>query len=239
MRSKTSAAFFAATLVIPLLGSFAALAKSTETPALSLPRTPHYVFQRVGENFGLSSLTPSCILQDQDGFIWIGTPDGLLRFDGNRIVRFGLEQGLPSTNVNQLVLAPTGRLWIVTSRGIAYMEGGVLRQLPLAKVYNSFRNASALALDSWGKVYLATEGGLLRVDPDRPNDSRLWSVSDGFPGSEAEAVSITSDGRVWFASDHRVGWLDSQDHVHIFPPQSGLPRERVISILQDFEKVLW
>lgn len=239
MRSKTSAAFFSVTQVILLLGSLAAQAKPTETTALSLPRRPHYVFQRVGENFGLSSLTPSCILQDQDGFIWIGTPDGLLRFDGNRIVRFGLEQGLPSTNVNQLVLAPTGRLWIVTSRGIAYMEGGVLHQLPLAKVYNSFRNASALALDSWGKVYLATEGGLLRVDPDRPNDLRLWSVPDGFPSMEAEAVNITSEGRVWFASDHRVGWLDSQDHIHLFPPQSGLPRERVISILQDFEKVLW
>jgi diguanylate cyclase (GGDEF)-like protein len=239
MRSKTSAALFVVTLVILVLGSLAAQAKPTETPVLSLPHRPHYVFQRVGENFGLSSLTPSCILQDQDGFIWIGTPDGLLRFDGNHILRFGLEQGLPSTHVNQLVLAPTGRIWIVTSRGIAYVEGGVLHQLPLAKVYNSFRNASTLALDSWGKVYLATEGGLLRVDPDRPNDFRLWSLSEGLPSLEAESVSITAEGRVWFASGHSVGWLDSQDHVHMFPAQSGLPHERVISILQDFEKILW
>jgi len=239
MRRRTSAAFFTVTLVILLLGSLAAQAKPTETPAVSLPSRPHYVFQRVGENFGLSSLTPSCILQDQDGFIWIGTPDGLLRFDGNHIVRFGLEEGLPSTHIDQLVLAPTGRIWIVTSRGIAYMEAGVLHQLPLAKIYNPFRNPSSLALDSWGKVYLATEGGLLRVDPDRPNDFRIWSVSDGFPSLEAESVSITSEGRIWFASGHRVGWLDSQDHAHIFPAQSGLPHERVISILQDFEKILW
>ena len=150
MRSKTSAGFFIVTLVILVLGSLAAQAKPTETPVLSLPRRPHYVFQRVGENFGLGSLTPSCILQDQDGFMWIGTPDGLLRFDGNHILRFGLEQGLPSTNVGQLVLAPTGRIWIVTSRGIAYIEGGALHQLPLAKVYNSFRRPSALALGPLG-----------------------------------------------------------------------------------------
>src|SRR4029077_9171435 len=174
MRSKTSAAFFIVTLVILVLGSLAAEAKLTETPALSLPRRPHYVFQRVGEDFGLSSLTPSCILQDQDGFIWIGTPDGLLRFDGNRILRFGLEQGLPSSTVHQLVLAPNGRIWIVTSRGISYMAGGVIRELPLAKVYKSFRNASELALAPWVKVYLATEAGLLRVDPERPNDFHLW-----------------------------------------------------------------
>ena len=239
MRSKTSAAFFLATLVILALGSLASQAKPTDTPVLSLPHRPRYVFQSVGENFGLSSLTPACILQDQDGFIWIGTPDGLLRFDGNHVLRFGLEQGLPSTNVDQLVLAPSGRIWIVTSRGVSYMEGGVLHQLPLSKVYNSFHHPSVLALDSWGKVYLATEGGLLRVDPERPNDTRLWSIPEGLPSLETESVSITSEGRVWFASGHHVGWLDSQDHVHMFPAQSGLPHEQVISILQDFEKILW
>src|SRR5580700_261965 len=171
MRGKTFAAFFLMILAVLVLGSLAAEAKPTETPVLSLPLRPHYVFQRVGENIGLGSLTPSCILQDQDGFIWIGTPDGLLRFDGNHVLRFGIEQGLPSTNVNQIVLAPTGRIWVVTSRGVSYMEAGKLHQLPLAKVYNFFRQPSALALDHWGKVYLATEGGLLRVDPDRPNDS--------------------------------------------------------------------
>ncbi len=59
------------------------------------------------------------------------------------------------------------------------------------------------------------------------------------PSIEAESVNITSEGRVWFASGHRVGWLDSQDHVHMFPAQSGLLHEPVISILQDFEKILW
>ncbi|MGC2104936.1 MAG: diguanylate cyclase [Candidatus Acidiferrum sp.] len=239
MRSKSSAARILASFFLALLGSLAAQGKFTETTLLSLPPKPHYIFQSVGENFGLNSLTPSCILQDQDGFIWIGTPDGLLRFDGTRVVRFGLEQGLPSTNVGQLVLAASGRIWIVTSRGIAYMEGGTLHKLHLASVYNSFRKPSVLALDTWGKVYLATEAGLLRVDPDRQNDLRLWSLADGIPSLEVETVSITPEGRVWFASDHRVGWLDSQDHVHMFPEQSGLPHEQIISILQDFEKILW
>ncbi|HMD38493.1 MAG TPA: diguanylate cyclase [Candidatus Acidoferrum sp.] len=236
MRGKPSAILFLALL---LLGSAAAKATPAETTPLSLPHRPHYVFQRIGENFGLGSLTPSCILQDQDGFIWIGSPDGLLRFDGTRVLRFGIEQGLPSTNVNQLVLAPNGRMWIATSRGIAYMEGGALHKLPLASVFNSFRRNSVLALDSWGKVYLATEGGLLRVDPERPNDFRIWALAEGLPSLDVEAVNITSEGRVWFASDHRVGWLDAQDHVHLFPAQSGLPHEPVVSILQDIDKILW
>lgn len=236
MRSTLSAALFSATI---LLSFAAAPARPAGTSPLPLPRRPHYVFQSIGENLGLGSLTPSCLLQDQDGFIWIGTENGLLRFDGNRVVQYGIEQGLPGTNVNQLVLAPSGRVWVVTSRGIAYVEGRVLHRLPLAKSFHSFRRSVSLALDPWGKVYLATELGLLRVDPERPNDTRLWTLADGLPSLEIEAVSVTTGGRVWFAAGHRVGWLDSQDHVHMFPPTSGLPHEEVVSILQDLEKILW
>jgi hypothetical protein len=59
MRSEISAASFLMILAVLVLGSFAAEAKPAETPALSLPRRPHYVFQRIGENIGLGSLTPS------------------------------------------------------------------------------------------------------------------------------------------------------------------------------------
>lgn len=226
-------------LVAAILGLLASFASSAETPVLSLPRHPHYAFQRIGENFGLSSITPSCLLQDQEGFMWIGTGDGLLRFDGNRILRFGLKEGLPSTNVGQLVLAPTGRMWIVTAGGIAYMEGGSLHRLNLPKNIGSFRHPSSLALDPWGKVYLATEIGIFRINPDRLNDIRLWTLSEGLPSLDVEAVNITPDGRLWFAAGHRVGWLDSLDRVHVFPPQAGLPHELVVSMLEDFEKTLW
>lgn len=236
MRRSSLVPFF---LCAAILGILASSASSAETLVLSLPRHPHYAFQRIGENFGLSSITPSCILQDQEGFMWIGTGDGLLRFDGNRILRVGLKEGLPSTNVGQLVLAPTGRMWIVTSAGIAYMEGGSLHRLNLPKNIGSFRHPSTLALDPWGKVYLATDIGLFRVDPDRLNDTRLWTLAEGMPSLDLEAVNISSEGRVWFAAGHRVGWLDSQDHVHLFPAQAGLPHEPIISILQDFEKIVW
>jgi diguanylate cyclase (GGDEF)-like protein len=226
-------------LVASLIGSLAPQARAADSYPLALPSRPHYVFQRVGENLGLGSLTPSCLLQDGQGFIWIGTPNGLLRYDGSHILRFGIEQGLPGTGVDQLALSPDGRLWMVTSRGIAYMEGGVIHPLALPAPYDSSRPTPVLALDSAGLAYLTSEHGLLRVDPGRPGQPRVWSVSDGLPAPEVETVSVASDGRVWFASAHRVGWLDSNDRVHMFPIGSGLAHEPVLSILQDFEKTLW
>ena len=236
MRSKLSAILL---LFVFLFAAPILTAHATSTPILSLPSHPHYAFQRIGDNLDLGSLTPCCLLQDQQGFIWIGTADGLLRFDGDHIVRFGTKQGLPSTNVNQLVLSPSGRLWVVTSHGVAYIENNTLRSLPLPKAINSFRRPSSLALDFRGKLYLATEIGLLRIDPEHLNDSHLWGLADGLPGLEMEAVSITPEGRVWFATGQQVGWLDTEDHVHLFPQQAGLPREPVISILEDLDKILW
>jgi diguanylate cyclase (GGDEF)-like protein len=236
MRRSSAAVFI---LAASLYGSLASTARAADSHPLVLPERPRYVFQRVGENLGLSSLTPSCILQDQEGFIWIGTPNGLLRYDGSRIVRFGIEQGLPGTGVNQLALAPNGRLWMVTSRGVAYMEGGMIHSLNVPAPYNSVRPTPVLALDSAGMVYLASEHGLLRVDPANPSEPHVWSVSEGLPTPEVETVSVAQDGRVWFASAHRVGWLDSQERVHMFPAQSGLAHEPVLSILQDIERILW
>jgi len=91
-------------VAFPLFGG--AQTQSDIASELSLPERPHYVFQRVGEQLGLGSVTPSSILQDQLGFIWIGTRDGLLRYDGARVVRFGSDQGLPSTDVEQIEQAP-------------------------------------------------------------------------------------------------------------------------------------
>lgn len=236
MRSKPSATL---SCVLLLLVAFAPAARPADTRPLSLPSHPHYAFQRIGDNLGLGSLTPCCILQDSDGFIWLGTADGLLRFDGNRILRLGTKEGLPSGNVNQLLLAPTGRLWVVTSRGVAYLENGVVHSLQLPKTVNSFRRPASLALDFRGKVYLATEIGLLRIDPERLNDSRLWTLADGVPGGEIDSVNMTPEGRLWFSAGLQAGWLDTEDHVHMLPPQSGLPREAAISILEDADKILW
>ena len=49
---------------------------------LAIPDRAHYVFQKVGEDVGMSTITPQSMMQDRRGFIWIATQSGLLRYDG-------------------------------------------------------------------------------------------------------------------------------------------------------------
>ena len=222
-------------LAAPLSGG----AQSKDASQLSLPDRPHYVFQRVGEELGLGSVTPSSILQDQQGFIWIGTRDGLLRYDGARVIRFGLDQGLPGTDVQQIEQAPNGRIWILTREGLAYFEKNAVHSFKLSESSSEFDGPQLLALDRDGIPYVGTQGGLLRLDPAKGKVSRVWDKSDGMPAAEVEAVTVGPSGRIWVAADHRVGWIDSQDHVQFFPASSGLPREKIVTILRDSQKVLW
>src|SRR6476646_2002908 len=54
------------------------------------------------------------LAQTADGYLWLGTPSGLFRFDGIRFELFSAGDGnlLPSTNVSTLFAPPTGGLWI-------------------------------------------------------------------------------------------------------------------------------
>src|SRR5271154_7203871 len=237
MRIPSPALSLMLLVAFPLFGG--AQTQSDNASELSLPERPHYVFQRVGEQLGLGSVTPSSILQDQLGFIWIGTRDGLLRYDGARVVRFGLDQGLPSTDVEQIEQAPGGRVWIVTRTGLAFYEGNALHAFKLPEAYSDLNGAQLLAVDREGVPYLATLNGLLRLDPVKGKIAKVWDKADGLPAAEVEAVAAGPDGHVWFGSDHRVGWLDADGHPQFFPAQSGLPREKIVTILRDGQRVLW
>jgi ligand-binding sensor domain-containing protein/signal transduction histidine kinase len=75
---------------------------------------------------GLSSGQVRSILQDSFGFIWIGTPDGLNRFDGKQfdIYRHKAEDSNSITNniVNALALDARGRVWVATNKGLCFFD---------------------------------------------------------------------------------------------------------------------
>ena len=72
---------------------------------------------------GLSSNTVLSIIQDHDGFLWIGTTNGLNRFDGCTFKVYKRSDGLSDNQINALEADNAGRLWIGTSRGLCLMGG--------------------------------------------------------------------------------------------------------------------
>lgn len=77
---------------------------------------------------GLFIGVPILITQTTDGYLWIGTPNGLMRFDGMRFVPWNPPEGqaLPRSDILALLGARDGSLWIGTGRGLARWKNGEL-----------------------------------------------------------------------------------------------------------------
>src|SRR6185503_15373807 len=88
-----------------------------------IPAPHEYTIARWQIEDGLPQITVKEILQTRDGFLWLGTYNGLARFDGVRFTVFGLNntRELVSDDVNAFYEDKGGRLWIATS------EAGVVR----------------------------------------------------------------------------------------------------------------
>ena len=124
-------------------------------------------FQHLAVEQGLPNAAVTAVTQDSLGFIWVGTLDGLARFDGVETVelrRSSSEATIPSNVVQALAPAADGDVWIGTAGGLARYDAraGTVRRmggLPASDV-------RSLAHAGDGEVWVGTEAGLVRVSRD-------------------------------------------------------------------------
>src|SRR5262245_55317154 len=99
-------------------------------PALSISQYAHTAWR---SRDGFTEGVIQTIAQTPDGYLWLGTTLGLLRFDGVRVTPWHPVSGqLPSTHISRLLSARDGTLWIGTARGLASLKDGTLIQYPAA-----------------------------------------------------------------------------------------------------------
>src|ERR1051325_10233154 len=94
-------------------------------PALDISQYAHHAW-RNSEGFAKGPI--NSIAQTPDGYLWLGTDFGLLRFDGVRPVPWQppADQTLPSNKITKLLVARDGTLWVGTLNGLASWKGGKL-----------------------------------------------------------------------------------------------------------------
>lgn len=144
--------------------------------------------------------------QGKDGYLWLGTGNGLYRFDGVRFERFQPPQGedFRSNDITALAMLPDGTLWI----GFYYGGVSVLRNGHLLH-YASGHGlpggmVSSLVQTPDGMVWAATEGGLARFD------GRQWSTvgkAQAYPSTRADWLLVDHDGTLWVTTGDAIVFL--------------------------------
>jgi signal transduction histidine kinase/ligand-binding sensor domain-containing protein len=116
---------------------------------------------------GLPQDTVHAIAQTTDGYLWLGTDEGLARFDGYEFVTFTKEHDdLPGDSVTSLAAAKDGSLWIGTPDGLARYDGKHFRKFSQQDGLPDGEIESLLA-DHAGNLWMVVEGNVSRFDGSR------------------------------------------------------------------------
>lgn len=142
---------------------------------------------------GLPQNSVTAILQTRDGYFWIGTFNGLARFDGVgfRVFNVANTPALGSDSVTCLAEDRAGRLWIGTDGGsLGCLAAGRFTRLTLTNTTETLM-VSAVAEDAAGVVWVASNLGLHRVEGDH-----LVTPGTAFSGSQS-SLCLDRQGNFW------------------------------------------
>ncbi len=171
-------------------------------------------FEHIGEQQGLMQRHITTLFQDRRGFLWIGTSDGLNRYDGYEFTTFRFDPldptAISGNNIDLIYEDRSGYLWIITS------GGGINRFNPAGETFTHFHHSpedsgslsnddvSAILEDRAGNLWIGTNGGGLnlldresgrfvrvRHDPANPH-----SLSSNF----VSAMLADRQGDIWIGT---------------------------------------
>jgi len=190
-------------------------------------RLADITFQHLGQEQGLPSAIATAVAEDGQGFLWVGTPVGLARWDGYRFKVYKAEGqragALPDSYVQSLHGDARGRLWVGTS------AAGLLRHEPATDRFVALPVGGPLGLshvsvrqiadDGTGGLWVVTDGGLDHVNPE---SGRIEHASAR--GAWAEAAGP----QVWAVLRDRRGrlWLGSAAGLFL-RPAAGAPLQAI------------
>lgn len=219
--------------------SIALLARPDPCFALDPARDiTQYVHQKWSDRNGMPSAVIRAIEQTRDGYLWVGTPEGLLRFDGVQFTAFDTSTTprLTNNDVRDLLETRDGSLWIATyGGGVLRFEDGKLTTYSTADglahdvVYSLFE-------DREGVLWIGTAAGLSRLQ-DREINS--YGTREGL-GSERVFPILQGDrGDLWIGTfaGGVIHFADGRFRTHASAAELG--SDIVFSLYRDGEGALW
>lgn len=244
-RFLTGAIFFACSCV-----AVHAQTERPETQArLPVAVGTDLLFTHVSFGDGPSHARISAIVQDNQGFLWFGTQDGLRRYDGYRTRVYRHDSANSNTVSGDFIFDlfkdHAGNIWIASNEYLDSYD-------PAAETFTHYPNASFGAQvqqineDGSGIIWLATNAGLVRLNPATKAAARYQHIPGDCTTLASNEVSSTfeeKDGTFWAATSESLDVFDrSAGHVtrHIlldarFPLQVAGP----IRLHEDHAGILW
>jgi len=165
---------------------------------------------------GLGNLNINCLAQDRAGYMWVGTENGLYRYDGREFRQFGAADGLRGHIIQSLFAGPDGTLFVGTTTGIFYERpNGQFGQLhPPAPVTDfSQRIGSVFTALAPDQVVTSDRSGTFLL---RHTGNGSWAAEPmQLAGQSVWSVLAAPDGTLWYGCDDDLCRLANGKTTHM------------------------
>jgi signal transduction histidine kinase/ligand-binding sensor domain-containing protein len=188
---------------------------------------------------GLPSDSVMTIFRDSRGFLWLGTLDGLSRYDGELFVNYGIDDGLPDRMIWTIAEDTRGAIWIGTDSGVARLSADAIGT-PLFQRFTiepgKRVEAGLVYADRSGNVFTSCGENLCRVSADRLVVDAAFRAAGG---RGVTAMREAQDGTLWVGTAkgvYRRPRGGTWQHIEIQPHRGG---DLIEGVLVDDAGRLW
>ena len=199
-----------------------------------------YVIDTWGLEDGLPQISIRSIIQARDGYLWLGTEEGVVRFDGVRFEVYNKNKVAQLKNnwINVLLEDRKGILRIGTYAGgltCFYPREGKFTTITKEQGWVHARVWS-ICEDHEGNLWIGTEGGLNRL---KNGKIITYTTEEGLSDNRVKAIIEDREGILWIGTDG--GGLNrlKQDKFSAYTTKEGLADDRVMALYEDSSGNLW
>jgi signal transduction histidine kinase/ligand-binding sensor domain-containing protein/DNA-binding response OmpR family regulator len=205
-------------------------------PAKSFHQYIYTVWQTTN---GLPENTVRAIAQTPDGFLWLATPAGLVRFGGIQFATFNRKNtpALPENSITALSTDHEGALWIGTAdSGMLRLKNGVFTAYT-KKSGLSGNSISVLYTASDGTLWIGThDGGLNQLQGGK---FRHYTTRDGLSGDDIDSILENRSGGLWVGTDAHYLNLFKDGQFRHYGTREGMSGPDAMALYQDPDGTLW
>ena len=186
---------------------------------------------------GLLSSYVWSVIQDRTGNLWIGSNEGVSRYDGNSFTHFTTAQGLSNNRARSLLEDRNGHIWIGTDGGgvCRYDGSGFIHYTTTEGL--SDNHVWSILEDKQGCIWLGTEhGGVNRYDG---HHFTHFTEREGLAHNTVWSIVEDRQGNLWFGTQGGgVCRYDGKKFTH-YTTEEGLSDNRVWSMIEDRKGNIW
>lgn len=191
---------------------------------------------------GFPDVSPNTYAQDSTFQLWIGSEQGLLKFDGQTFEVYTMIDGLPGNQVNDIAVHPIDKtVWVLTSKGICLLKEQTFETYTLDSPVDH-QIYRTIEIGPNGNIYLGGQGGMTII---RDSGTTHFSKDNGFASNYVKAIKETQAGDLFVGTQKGMYLINKDDTVSLERGTKGMNVRKIkesaqgeLYILEGMGKIL-